>query len=84
MSSLLRIARRTLPLVGLLALSALARAADGPKPNILFILADDVGREVLGCYGGQTYQTPHLDKLAAGGMRFTHAYSMPVCHPTRV
>jgi arylsulfatase A len=54
------------------------------KPNILFILADDVGREVLGCYGGQSYQTPNLDKLAAGGMKFEHCYSMPVCHPTRV
>jgi arylsulfatase A len=39
---------------------------------------------VLGCYGGQTYQTPVLDQLAADGMRFTHCYSMPVCHPTRV
>ena len=56
----------------------------GEQPNILFILADDVGREVLGCYGGRSYQTPHLDQLAAGGMRFTHCYSMPVCHPTRV
>jgi len=56
----------------------------GEQPNILFILADDVGREVLGCYGGQSYKTPHLDALAADGMRFTHAYSMPVCHPTRV
>jgi len=54
------------------------------RPNILFILADDVGREVLQCYGGRTYETPVLDKLAEGGMRFTHCYSMPVCHPTRV
>ncbi|MFT6619062.1 MAG: sulfatase-like hydrolase/transferase [Verrucomicrobiia bacterium] len=54
------------------------------QPNILFILADDVGREVLGSYGGSSYQTPHLDRLAADGMRFTHCYSMPVCHPTRV
>lgn len=62
--------------------SAAATAAE--KPNILFILADDVGREVLGCYGGRSYQTPNLDKLAAEGMRFEHCYSMPVCHPTRV
>jgi len=58
--------------------------ADKSKPNILFILADDVGREVLGCYGGQSYRTPNLDQIAADGMRFTHCYSMPVCHPTRV
>ncbi|RMG37758.1 MAG: Cerebroside-sulfatase [Planctomycetota bacterium] len=56
----------------------------GRHPNILLILADDVGREVLGCYGGQSYHTPHLDALAASGLRFEHAYAMPVCHPTRV
>ena len=54
------------------------------RPNILFILADDVGQEVLSCYGGTSYQTPHLDKLATGGLRFDHGYSMPVCHPTRL
>ncbi len=52
-------------------------------PNILLILADDVGCETLGCYGGRSYRTPHLDKLAATGLRFRHCYSMPVCHPTR-
>lgn len=57
-------------------------AAD--KPNIVFILADDVGREVLGCYGGTSYNTPHLDRLAASGAKFEHCYSMPVCHPTRI
>lgn len=54
------------------------------RPNILLILADDVGREVLGCYGGQSYQTPNLDRLSAAGQRFEHCYCMPVCHPTRV
>lgn len=58
------------------------RAAD--QPNIVFILADDVGREVLGCYGGTSYRTPHLDRLAAEGAMLTHCYAMPVCHPTRV
>lgn len=53
------------------------------QPNIVFILADDVGRVVLGCYGGTSYQTPHLDKLANDGIRFEHCYSMPVCHPSR-
>jgi arylsulfatase A-like enzyme len=52
-------------------------------PNILLILADDVGREVLGCYGGISHKTPRIDRLAAAGMRFEHAYAMPVCHPTR-
>ena len=54
------------------------------KPNILLILADDVGREVLGSYGGTSYPTPHLDRLARTGLRFEHAYSMPVCHPSRI
>lgn len=53
------------------------------RPNILLILADDVGVEPLGCYGGTSYATPRIDELAAGGMRFEHAYVMPVCHPTR-
>lgn len=68
----------------ILLLGLTSGSLQSEQPNILFILADDVGREVLGCYGGQTYETPHLDALAADGMRFTHAYSMPVCHPTRV
>ena len=54
------------------------------RPNILLILADDVGREVLGSYGGASYPTPHLDDLAATGMRLDHSYSMPVCHPSRI
>ena len=54
------------------------------RPNILLIMADDVGTEVLGCYGGRSFQTPHLDALAESGMRFRHCYSMPVCHPTRI
>lgn len=69
----------------LLALAVLplsASAAD--QPNILFILADDVGQEVLGCYGGESYPTPHLDELASSGMKFRNGFSMPVCHPTRL
>jgi arylsulfatase A len=54
------------------------------QPNIVLIMADDLGIETLGCYGGTSYRTPHLDRLAATGMRFEHCYSMPVCHPTRV
>ena len=59
------------------------RAAD-PRPNIVFIMADDVGIEGIGCYGGSSYRTPRIDQLAAGGLRFTHAYSQPLCTPTRV
>ena len=54
------------------------------RPNVLLILADDVGREVLGCYGGTSYPTPNIDSLAESGQRYTHCYSMPVCHPSRI
>jgi arylsulfatase A-like enzyme len=54
------------------------------KPNVIFIMADDVGYEALGCYGGESYSTTHLDALAKSGMQAMHCYSMPVCHPTRV
>lgn len=59
---------------------------DGRKrpPNIVLIMADDVGREVLGCYGGTSYATPNLDRLAETGVRFTHAYSSAKCSPSRV
>ena len=53
-------------------------------PNIVLILADDVGREAIGCYGGESYQTENVDKLATEGMTFHHFYAAPVCHPTRV
>ena len=65
-----------------IALCATLRAAD--KPNIVFILADDVGDQALGCYGGTSYQTPRIDALAESGARFRHCYSMPVCHPSRI
>jgi len=54
------------------------------KPNILLIMADDVGSDAIGCYGGQSYPTPHIDALAEGGMKFNHGYAMPVCHPSRI
>ncbi len=54
------------------------------RPNILFILIDDLGWRDLGCYGSSFYETPCLDRLAQQGMRFTRAYaSAPVCSPTR-
>ncbi len=54
------------------------------RPNILLIMADDLGIEGLSCYGSGSYQTPHLDRLAGEGVRYTHAYSQPLCTPTRV
>jgi arylsulfatase A-like enzyme len=54
------------------------------KPNILFILADDLGKEWISCYGAEDIKTPNIDALAAGGMKFINAYSMPQCTPSRV
>jgi arylsulfatase A len=54
------------------------------KPNIVLIMADDLGYECLSCYGSQSYKTPVLDELAKGGMRFEHCYSQPLCTPSRV
>lgn len=65
-------------------LSSTSVFAQPDQPNIVLIFADDVGREVLGCYGGESYQTPNIDSLAKSGKRFTHCYSMPVCHPSRI
>ncbi|MFG0336315.1 MAG: sulfatase-like hydrolase/transferase [Maioricimonas sp. JB049] len=73
---------RRLALLFLLVLAIPAQADQ--HPNILLIMADDVGVECLGSYGGTSYPTPHLDRLAGTGTRFTHCYSMAVCHPTRI
>jgi arylsulfatase A-like enzyme len=65
------------------ALSA-ERLAGTERPNIIFILIDDLGWTDLGCYGSTLYETPNIDRLAAEGMRFTDAYAAcPVCSPTR-
>lgn len=55
----------------------------GDKPNIILILADDLGIEALNSYGGRGVRTPHLDKLATGGMLFTHCFANPACSPSR-
>ena len=49
------------------------------KPNILFIMADDLGKVSISCYGAEDIETPNIDALAAGGMKFNNAYSMPAC-----
>ena len=53
------------------------------KPNIIFILADDLGIGDVGCYGADNYKTPNIDKLATDGIRFTHAYTASLCGPSR-
>lgn len=76
-----------LSLVGSLGIGCLERAcaADPPaRPNIVFILSDDLAQGDLGCYGQQLIQTPHLDQMAREGLRFTQAYcGTTVCAPSR-
>ena len=68
----------------LAALLALFSVADAAPPNILFFLVDDLGQRDLGTYGSTFYETPHLDRLAREGAKFTDAYAAcPVCSPTR-
>jgi len=75
----------TLAIQGCEGTSALiSEKASAQRPNIIFILADDLGWAELGCYGNTFNETPNLDKLAARGTRFTDAYaSAPVCSPYR-
>ncbi|MDH4476957.1 MAG: arylsulfatase [Verrucomicrobiaceae bacterium] len=76
--------KHTLTLLAALLLAPIAglAAVQTSKPNILLILADDMGFSDLGCYGGEI-ATPNLDRLAAGGLRFTSFYNSAKCEPTR-
>lgn len=67
----------------LFAACAASHAAMPAKPNIVFIFADDLGIANVGCYGGDNVQTPHIDRLAREGIRYTHAYTAPLCGPSR-
>jgi arylsulfatase A len=64
------------------AISVEARASE--KPNVVIIMADDIGFECYGASGSEYYSTPNIDRLAATGVRFTQAYSQPICTPSRV
>ena len=73
-----------LPLALLTALLPRPTAAQRKeKPNIVFLLADDLGVANVGCYGGDGVKTPNIDKLAQSGIRYTHAYTAPLCGPSR-
>ncbi len=63
---------------------AMTMAQAAPPPNILLIMADDVGVEAFNSYGGTSYQTPNINELARTGVQFNHAYACPLCTPSRV
>jgi arylsulfatase A-like enzyme len=65
-------------------LFATSSSSQSKRPNIIYIMTDDMGYGDLSCYGRKDYSTPNLDKLASQGMKFTHAYAAgPLCTPTR-
>jgi arylsulfatase A-like enzyme len=67
-----------------LVLTFSAFAADTTRPNIIFVLADDLGYTDVACFGSKYYETPNIDRLAAEGLRFTNGYTCgPNCQPTR-
>src|SRR6187455_937332 len=79
---------RTLLLAGLL-LAAVPPAERSPrasegKPNVILILADDLGAECLNSYGGTSYKTPNLTALAKSGLQFQNCFATPLCSPSRV
>ena len=76
--------RLPLVVVSVLLTVIAAQIYAAAPPNVILIMADDFGYELVGANGGQSYRTPHLDALAASGMRFEHCYAQPLCTPTRV
>ena len=74
----------TLMCLWLNSTSCLASGDKANRPNIVLIMADDLGYECLGFNGSKQYQTPHLDQLTSRGMRFTQCHAQPLCTPSRV
>lgn len=71
-------------LLFLLSVLCLTTTAQQQKPNIILIMADDLGYETLEANGGASYKTPHLNAMAKAGMRFENAHANPLCTPSRV
>lgn len=72
-------------LIASVSLTSAVHAEDtASRPNVLLIMADDLGAECLGCYGGESFDTPNLDALARTGIRFENCYATPYCIPSRM
>lgn len=80
--------KKELKIAGMGALSLAAVGCTGQqkeiRPNIVFMFADDLGAEAFGCYGGVSYNTPNVDRLAQEGVLYTNMHSMPLSCPSRV
>lgn len=74
------------PIIKILLIVALATSCvmGASRPNVILIMADDIGAECLGSYGSTIYTSPNLDRMAEEGVRFNNAYATPLCTPTRV
>jgi arylsulfatase A-like enzyme len=83
LSSLPIFSRLLLLLAASVVLAMPGSAAGAERPNIVLVLADDLGWSDLGCYGADLHETPNLDQLARESVRFTDAHAMSVCSPTR-
>jgi len=84
LSSLSRGIALAMVVLGVCGPAAAEPPARAPRPNIVFILIDDMGWRDLGCYGSTFYRTPNIDRIARTGLRFTNGYAAcPVCSPTR-
>jgi arylsulfatase A len=70
-------------IVSLGLLSIPLTGAETSKPNLVFILADDLGMDGVSCYGADAHKTPNIDKMAASGTRFETCYASPLCGPSR-
>jgi arylsulfatase A len=80
----MRVLGLVLALGSLLPLCRAAAQSKPLRPNLILIVADDLGYECIGANGGTSYKTPVLDRLAATGVRFDHCYAQPLCTPTRL
>jgi arylsulfatase A len=88
MKTKMKITQSIVATVGSFAMLCGAARADTPttrpsKPNIIFVLADDLGIDGVSAYGAQAHSTPHIDALASTGIKFTTAYAAPLCGPSR-
>lgn len=84
MNKLLKYFRLVFQVVMIFIFGISCNPAKQQLPNIVLIMADDMGYESLGCNGSTEYQTPNLDRLAQEGLRFDQCYSQPLCTPSRV